>query len=53
MTEDEIKEKEERPVDIIRRMNPGSFIPTGEELSKMLRVFDPGFLYSLSIVVFS
>ena len=30
----------ERPVDIIRRMNPGKFIPTGEELSKMLREAD-------------
>ncbi len=29
--------QEERPIDFIRRMNPGRFIPTGEELAKMLR----------------
>lgn len=27
----------EKPVDIIRKMNPGKFIPTGEELANMLR----------------
>ena len=26
-----------RPVDTIREMNPGKFIPTGAELAKMLR----------------
>ncbi len=26
-----------RPVDTIREMNPGKFIPTGVELAKMLR----------------
>ena len=46
-TPQEIQDKEElettgeirgeRPVDIIRRMNPGKFIPTGEEFAKMLR----------------
>ena len=31
------KTKEKRPVDIIREMNPGKFIPTGAELAKMLQ----------------
>lgn len=26
-----------KPVDIIRKMNPGKSIPTGEELAQMLR----------------
>ncbi|KKT26383.1 MAG: hypothetical protein UW11_C0014G0008 [Parcubacteria group bacterium GW2011_GWA2_43_9b] len=29
--------KPERPVDTIRRMNPGVFIPTGAELARMLK----------------
>lgn len=43
----ELKDKEEldktgkirgrRPVDIIREMNPGKFIPTGQELAGMLK----------------
>lgn len=46
-TPQELKDKEElkktgkiggeRPVDIIRRMNPDRFIPTGEELAEMLK----------------
>jgi len=27
----------ERPVDIIRRQNPGAFIPTGAELAQILK----------------
>ncbi len=27
----------EEPVETIRRMNPGSYIPTGEELAKKLK----------------
>ena len=36
--EDETVKKQNggRPVDIIRKMNPGKFLPTGEELAKIL-----------------
>ena len=30
------QEEGERPIDAIRRMNPGKFIPTGAELAKIL-----------------
>ena len=28
---------EERPIDMIRRMNPGKYIPTGQELSDIIK----------------
>ena len=31
------KAKEKRPVDVIREMNPGVWIPTGAELAKILK----------------
>jgi len=31
------KSEPERPVDTIRRMNPGRFIPTGAELAEILK----------------
>ncbi len=30
----------QRPVDIIRKMNPGKFIPTGQELADMIKKMD-------------
>ncbi len=38
----DIEEFGERPVDTIRKMNPGSSIPTGRELAKMLKNMSGG-----------
>lgn len=32
-----VKEPEQRPVDVIRKMNPGKFIPSGAEMARLLK----------------
>ena len=40
MTEEKIEQK--RPIDVIREMNPGVFIPTGQELADLLKEKEKG-----------